>query len=113
MIRSTICVLFLFFLISSLSSQSLEIDTLLNSGIKDNRINYAIANVDHATSNAYGSKSELVADIEELLERFDPTSTKAKSGFSHYRNFLMYIASGSLSLLCSNLFLHITKRHKA
>ena len=87
MIRSTVCVTLLLILFSSLSSQTVEIDTLLNSGIKDNRINFAFANVDHATSNAYDSKSELVSDIEELLEHFDPNSPKAKSGFSHYRNF--------------------------
>ncbi|MFT4535653.1 MAG: hypothetical protein ACJA1A_001223 [Saprospiraceae bacterium] len=87
MIRSTVCIALLLILFSSLSSQTVEIDTLLNSGIKDNRINFAFANVDHATSNAYGSKSELVSDVEKLLEHFDPMSPKAKSGFSHYRNF--------------------------
>jgi len=71
----------------SISAQVVEIDTLLDSGIKDNRINFAFGNVDHATANAYESKSEFISDLQGLMNRFDPDSPLRKNGYSHYRNF--------------------------
>ena len=60
-----------FSLCLGLNSQDLEIDTLLNNGIKDNRINFAFANVNHATANAYTEKSDFISDLADILARFD------------------------------------------
>lgn len=67
--------------------QSVTIDTIVNSGPKDNRINFAFANVDHATANSYQSRDVFLSDLTDITERFDPNSPKAKNGFSQYRRF--------------------------
>lgn len=68
---------------------TLEIETLLNSGPKDNRINFAFANIKNASSPniLYDSKNDLIVSVENILTYFDPSHTNAKSGFSQYRNF--------------------------
>lgn len=67
---------------------TLEIDTLINSGIKDNRINMAFANCDHASANIYTSRENFVNDLEtDIMSRFDAISPNKINGFSQYRNF--------------------------
>lgn len=68
---------------------TLEIDTPLNNGPKDNRVNIAFANITNASSSEllYNSKTELADAISEILTYFDPNHAHAKSGFSQYRNF--------------------------
>ena len=85
--KSPILILAIFLTSSFLLGQNIEVDTLLKSGIKDNRINFAFANVDHATATSYESKEEFISDLQDLLLRFDPNSPLSKSGYSHYRNF--------------------------
>ena len=46
--------------------ETLEIDTLMNNGSKDNRINFAFANMTHAEVAPYASKEELRNDIEDI-----------------------------------------------
>ena len=87
MARISILISLIAFCAFTISAQDVEIDTLLNSGIKDNRINFAFGNVDHATANAYETKSDFISDLQELMDRFDPDSPLRKNGFSHYRNF--------------------------
>ena len=66
---------------------SLEIDTLLDYGPKDNRINLAFANIDHASANKYTDKQDLLDDVQEILTRFDPGHSNGRQGFMQYRNF--------------------------
>lgn len=66
---------------------TLEIDTLLDYGPKDNRINLAFANIDHATARKYTQKADLLSDVQEILTRFDPNHPNTRLGFSQYRNF--------------------------
>lgn len=66
---------------------TLEIDTLLNHGPKDNRINLAFANIDHESARKYTQKEDLLADVNEILTRFDPNDPNTRIGYSQYRNF--------------------------
>lgn len=66
---------------------SLEIDTLFDYGPKDNRINLAFANIDHASANKYTDKQDLLDDVQEILTRFDPDHPNGRQGFMQYRNF--------------------------
>ncbi len=68
--------------------ETLEIDTLLNNGSKDNRINLAWGNIapDEST-NPYPSRNDLVNDVNILLTYFDPGGSDPKNGFSQYRDF--------------------------
>ena len=67
---------------------TLEIDTLLNHGPKDNRINLAIGNIKSVeNSNPFPSKTDLISVITPVLEKFDPQDSDAKTGFSQYNKF--------------------------
>jgi len=67
---------------------TLQIDTILYSGPKDNRINYAFGNIrSDLNNNPYPTKSLLVEAVNNLLPHFDPTGVDARHGFSEYRNF--------------------------
>lgn len=93
--KVSLVLLFCMFLIHTSFSQSvaeivetLEIDTLLNNGSKDNRINFAFSNVTRDSGDeVYQAKAALIQDINELLTYFNPQHLNSKTGFSAYRNF--------------------------
>jgi len=67
---------------------TVDVDTLLNNGPKDNRISIAIANLTNKEgTSTYNTKEDLNAGIAPLLAYFDINNPNNKSGFSHYSNF--------------------------
>lgn len=67
---------------------TIEIDTLLNNGPKDNRINYAFGNIrPKENENPYPSQDDLVKVVGDLLPYFNPDLEQGKLGFAQYSNF--------------------------
>jgi hypothetical protein len=61
-----------------------EIDTMLHSGPKDNRINWVIQN----RGSSFADKATFIAAYEnDLLRAFDNTGQAAQSPYAQYRNF--------------------------
>ena len=74
--------------------ETLEIDTLLNNGPKDNRINIIWGNIKaNESDNPYPNQESFNESLAGIIETFDPNNSNVKNGFSQYHNFFNFFSA--------------------